>query len=156
MNHPLHPLLVHLPVGLWVASVIFDLVYLMNGTPEFATASYYCIGAGIVGALLAAPAGFAEYVDIPKESHPRQIARTHMVLNLVVVGLFVIDFLIRRGATDGGAPRSVTAGPFVLSVLAVALLSISGYLGGLMTFEFGIGHRPEQERKKDRQLRRVA
>ena len=35
-NHPIHPMLVHLPVGLWVTSLILDILYLVNANSSFA------------------------------------------------------------------------------------------------------------------------
>lgn len=158
MKHPLHPMLVHLPIGLWLASLIFDIVYMNTQVSNFALASYYCIAAGIIGALLAAPAGFAELLSIPDSTRPRRIALLHMTLNLVVVGLYVVNFFARRNLGDGGAPMVVPTALFLLSLASTVMLGISGYLGGMLVYQYGIGFRPEErdvhEKKPD--LKRVA
>ncbi|OFZ79981.1 MAG: hypothetical protein A3K03_13225, partial [Bdellovibrionales bacterium RIFOXYD1_FULL_44_7] len=129
MNHPLHPALVHLPVGLWLTSFVFDIIYLGNNNINFAISSFYCMAAGIVGAVLAIPPGLAEFTSVQRNTRPRQITILHMTLNLVVATLFVINFFSRLGL-DGG--RTVSYGVFVLSVASVILLLTSGYLGGLL------------------------
>jgi uncharacterized membrane protein len=59
-----------------------------------------------------------------------------MVLNLVVVAVYVTGFLWRRDGGTGTGP--VGAGPLALSVVAVALLGLSGFLGGKLAFRYGV------------------
>jgi uncharacterized membrane protein len=143
MNHPLHPLLVHLPVGLWVASVVFDIAFMANHNPTVAAASFYCICIGLIGAFLALPTGFAEYLNIASKSTPKRLATAHMILNLAITGLFVINALSRYNI-NRGVPSLITGGQLTLSLLSILLLGVSGYLGGLLVFEFGIGYRPSE------------
>lgn len=140
MNHPLHPMTVHLPIGLWVASVVFDLAFFASGTTAFATASYYCIGLGLVITLVSVPTGLAEYVDIPAQSLPKAIATTHLILNGVTAVLFLVTFIMRR-RMEGGPSMGVTWGQFIVSLVATSTLAYSGYLGGRLVYEFGLGHR---------------
>ena len=46
-------ILVHLPVGLWISSFIFDLMYFATRNPSLAAASFYCIAIGIAAAVIA-------------------------------------------------------------------------------------------------------
>lgn len=155
INHPLHPMLVHLPIGLWIMSFFFDIGYLFSASLLCAQASYYCMLVGLIGAAFAAIAGFAEYLDIPKHSVPRRLASTHAVLNLIVTLLFLIN-TIYRYRHAGGVPTLVTGGQFTLSLVAVILLSFSGYLGGLLVYNYGIGFKPQlRDRPKD-DIRRAA
>ena len=140
MNHPLHPLLVHLPVGLWTTSVLFDIFYMANHNPQVATASFYCMVVGIAGGLLAIPAGLADYVDIAPKTVAKRLATAHMLLNFAVTGLFMINALSRYHLSQG-APLFVSTSQLILSLLSIVLLAVSGYVGGLLVFEFGIGQR---------------
>jgi uncharacterized membrane protein len=155
MNHPLHPLLVHLPVGLWVVSFIFDICFLVSANGVFAQASWYCMLIGLIGAGVSAIAGYAEYVDIPRNSLPRRVATTHMVLNLGVTALFLIDLLLRYGRA-GAVPTLVTRGQFFLSLVTIFILSVSGYLGGLLVYNYGIGFKPQLRDKPRDDIRRAA
>ena len=51
-GHPLHPVLIVLPLGLLSAAVVFDVIYLVTGEPAFATVAFWNIAAGVVGGLL--------------------------------------------------------------------------------------------------------
>jgi len=147
MKHPLHPIFVHVPIGLWMASLIFDIVNLIGGHPNFAVASYYCIALGILGVLLAAPTGLAEYIEIPSNTRPKRIAIWHLVLNISITAFYITNFFIRRSLEDG-PPRLVTIPTFLMSSISIVLLGISGYLGGLLVYEFGIGFRPESRNEE--------
>jgi uncharacterized membrane protein len=57
-----------------------------------------------------------------------------MVLNLTVTALFVIAFFIRFAA--GYETVSITA--FIISLVGLALLSASGYLGGTLAYHYGV------------------
>jgi uncharacterized membrane protein len=155
MNHPLHPMLVHLPIGLWVVSFIFDICFLSTANGAFAQASWYCMLIGLIGAGLAAVAGLADYVDIPRNSLPRRVATSHMVINLIVTGLFLINLIIRHKAT-GAVPTLVTRGQFFLSLFTILLFSVAGYLGGLLVYNYGIGFKPQLRDKSRDDIRRAA
>jgi len=143
MNHPLHPLLVHLPIGLWVGSVIFDITYMANHNPTIAGASFFCILIGIVGAIIAVPTGLADYLSIASNSVPKRLATSHMLLNLAIIGIYTINLISRYKMLDG-VPVTVSGGQLFLSMLSIILLGVSGYLGGLLVFEYGIGFRPSE------------
>lgn len=57
-----------------------------------------------------------------------------MTLNLVAVVLFVINFAIRVGQDSDDA----NVGAFILSLIAVALLGLSGWLGGKLAYRYGV------------------
>jgi uncharacterized membrane protein len=73
LGHPIHPMLIVLPLGLFIAAVVFDAVYLWRGSPAFATAAYWNIAAGIVGGLLAAVFGAIDWFAIPAGQRARRV-----------------------------------------------------------------------------------
>lgn len=158
MKHPLHPLVVHIPVGLWIASFISDIAFLIGGNPNFAIFSYYSLLIGLFGVALALPTGLAEFASIPRNTRPKQIATTHLVLNLVVSVLVLFNVLSRYNL-EAGVPTLITRGQFVLSLVSIAILGVSGYLGGLLVYDHGIGFKPQlrgRHHEADRDLKRVA
>ena len=130
-KHPIHPMLVPIPIGLWVFSLVADLARLMGNTdPAWPTVAFYTIAGGIVGALLAALPGLIDLLSLP--SGPRKTALAHMAINLTVVALYVVNFWMRWSD-----PTRLDV-PFWLSLAAVGLLLVSGWLGGKMVYEHGI------------------
>jgi uncharacterized membrane protein len=129
-KHPIHPMLVAIPIGLWIFSLICDLVLVFGGTSEnWAIVARYTMVGGVVGALIAAVPGFIDMLALP--APVKRIALMHMSINLTVVALYVVNiYLRRRGIEDG-----ITVW---LSVIAVAMLAVSGWLGGKMVYVHGV------------------
>lgn len=132
-GHPFHPMVVTVPIGAWTASLVFDLVSRWSSRPDvFATGSRWLLGIGILGALVAAVLGFLDYLTIPADTPARRTATTHMVLNLAVTAALTLSFLLR----DGVGP--VSWGLIVWSAVALAALGLSGWLGGKLTYHYGV------------------
>jgi uncharacterized membrane protein len=125
-------MLVTLPIGMWIFSFVCDLISFRSGHPEtWATASLYAMVGGIIGALLAALPGLVDLLSL-RDRAIKKTALTHMGLNLTVVVLFAINAWMRgHGADPGGTP-------FILSVIAILMLGVSGWLGGKMVYEAGV------------------
>src|SRR5947199_3175026 len=84
-GHPFHPILVTVPIGAWVASLVFDVISRAgNDAAVFAKGAYWLVGIGIVGALVAAMFGFLDLFAIPTGTRAFKTALTHMSLNLSV------------------------------------------------------------------------
>lgn len=127
-KHPIHPMLVPIPIGLWLFSLVSDLVFRFGGGAEvWQTMAFYTMIGGVLGALLAAIPGVIDMLSL--SSYPRRTALTHMAINLTVVGLYVINIFVRLGN-----PQNADL-PLWLSVIGVALLGVSGWLGGKMVYE---------------------
>jgi uncharacterized membrane protein len=136
-GHPFHPILVTVPIGAWVASVVFDIVSRAGDDgATFAEGAYWLVGIGIVGALAAAIFGFLDLLAIPTGTRAFRTALVHMGLNLGVVTLFAIGFALRGSRLDeaDGTPVGLLA----LSVVALAALGAAGWLGGMLTYHFGV------------------
>jgi uncharacterized membrane protein len=142
MAHPLHPALVHLPIGFWIGSLIFDAISATQGDPAagnfFVNAGWWCMLLGCVLALPAAITGLAEFIDVPANTRVQRVALTHMTLNILVLGSYIVQLFIRDRAL-GFVPASL----LTINLVTVVVLGISGYLGGKMVFEYGVGsHTP--------------
>src|ERR671919_543979 len=96
-GHPVHPMLIVYPLGLLSMAVIFDILYLIFGNRLLPTASYYMIAAGVLGGLLAAIFGFIDWLGLPNNSRAKNIGLWHGIGNFVIVVLFAISWLLRRG-----------------------------------------------------------
>ena len=145
-KHPIHPMLVVLPLGLWIAALAFDIVFAVTGNPLWRTLAFWNIAAGIIGALLAAIPGFVDYFDM--EGRARRIATYHMILNLAAVVLFAVNWYIRtRVAADSWWPLA-------LSIIGVVGVIVSGWLGGEMVYVERVG--VEEAQRRDDRYRRVA
>ncbi|WP_067821712.1 DUF2231 domain-containing protein [Actinomadura kijaniata] len=134
-GHPLHPILVTVPIGSWVASLVFDLASHVVDEPAFLVrASLWLIALGVIGALAAAVFGFLDYWAIPPGTAAFRTARVHLVLNLAVTAAYGASWAWRAGPVS--AP--VGAGQIVLSAVSLAALAVSGFLGGRLAYRYGV------------------
>jgi uncharacterized membrane protein len=130
-GHPIHPMLVALPIGMWVFSLAADLISLRSASPDawHAAALYTLIG-GIIAALAAAVPGVIDMLSL-RDQGIKGTAIKHMTINLTVVALYVVNAWLRLHETAGNTPM-------LLSIVAIALLLVSGWLGGKMVYEAGV------------------
>src|SRR6266567_4054401 len=137
LRHPVHPMLVHFPIGLFILSLILDLASLaFPSVPDLVRDSFYAMLVGVITALIAAVPGFVDYTDIRGDHPAKPTATAHMTLNLIVVALYGINLGVRSSML---ADSKIPLLPLILSLVGVALLSASGYLGGRLVYDDGIG-----------------
>jgi uncharacterized membrane protein len=155
LGHQIHPMLIVFPLGLLAVSVLFDLAYVAGGNEAFAETAYWNILAGIIGGLLAAVFGFWDWLTIPGGTRAKRIGALHGVLNVVLVGMFAANWLMRRGDPF----HLPTTGTLVLSLVAVGIALVSGWLGGELVERLGIGvwrdaqpNAPSSLREGDREV----
>jgi uncharacterized membrane protein len=131
-GHPIHAMLVTIPIGLWIFSLVADLVFVSTGDPRWEVTAYFTLGGGIAGALLAAIPGLLDFLGL-HEPRERRVGTIHMVLNLSIVAIQAINFWLRTEAGPGGENL-----PMLISVVAVAALVVSGWLGGQLVHVLGV------------------
>jgi len=131
-GHPSHPILVTLPIGLWIFSIVSDLIYKFGYSgPVWSDVAFYTIAGGIVGALIAALPGFVDLlsIDNPKS---KSIGIWHMIINLLAVVLYCVNFYLRMHRPAGDNL------PIMLSVIGVLFIIVSGWLGGELVYVRGV------------------
>lgn len=134
-GHPIHQQLIVFPLGLLATAVVFDVLRLITGNDDFATASWYMIAAGVLAGLLAAVFGAVDYWAIPAGTRARRVGALHGVGNVVVVVLFAVSWFL-RGDEPGHVP---TALAFVLSLAGALLATATGWLGGELVDRLAVG-----------------
>lgn len=132
-GHPLHPLLVPLPIGLFVAALATDIIYISDGSVGWAEASRWLLGGGLVGTLIAAIAGFADFAGNSNIRAFRD-AWMHLFANLALVLIQGVNLILRL--PDPGIAG--TFGVFLSAVAAIVML-FSGWKGGELVFRHGVG-----------------
>lgn len=137
-GHPIHPMLVVFPLGLFVMSLIFDILYYITGAVGFASAAFWDIIAGVIIGLIAAVFGLWDWLAIPSDTRAKRIGMIHGGGNVIVVVLFLISWLLRLGMADH---RPTIAG-FILEIIATALVFFTAWLGGELVDRLGVGVTP--------------
>ena len=137
-KHPIRPMLIVFPIGLWIFSMACDLVRLAGASSEtWSTVAFFSIVGGLIGALCAAVPGLIDLLFYKGGLPPvKKIALTHMTINLAAVVLYAINIWL-RASNPATADTSLSL-PVLLSVVGVALIFVSGWLGGQMVHVYGV------------------
>ncbi len=118
IGHPLHPILVQVPVGSWVSAGLLDAV------PRMRPAATVLIGFGVAAAVPAAASGAADWSE--QGTGVRRLGALHAVLNSAALGLYV-GSLAARKKDRGGLGR-------MLSYSGLAIAGGSAAIGGHMSY----------------------
>jgi len=129
LGHSIHQMLVVFPLGLLATSLAFDIAYFSTGDGNLAM-----ISAGIIGAIAAAIFGFVDFLGIPAGTRAKSLGIWHGFGNLIVTVLFIMSWFMRQAQA-----MNPSAGAFALSVIAVLLAVITGWLGGELVDRLGVG-----------------
>ena len=133
-GHPIHQMLIVLPLGLLSGVVIFDVVRLLTGGDQWAVVSYWLIPAGVLSGLLAAVFGLLDWLKIPPDTRARGVGRLHAIGNVIVLALFSASWVLRGdAATDPGALA------LLLSFAGGGLSLVTGWLGGELVDRLAVG-----------------
>ena len=141
-GHPFHPILVTIPIGAWVGSLVLDIAsYWADSPGALARGAYWMIGVGIIGAGVAALFGLLDLLTVPRGTRGFRVALAHMTLNVIVLGLFLVTFFVRRSQ---GFDDNTSGSALALSAVALGLLLVSGWLGGMLSYRYGVRVAREQ------------
>ncbi len=117
LGHPLHPVLVTVPIGAWTSVPVFDL----TGQP---VAAQRLTAVGLAAAIPAATAGLAEYTTL--DTAQRRVALVHAASNSVAMTALVGSMAARS--------RGLTGRAIALTIAGLGVTAISGALGGHLTY----------------------
>ena len=134
LGHPIHQMLIVLPLGLLTGVVIFDVLHLFGLGDDMTVVSYWLLPAGIVTGLVAALFGLIDYTKVPRGTRAKRVGAMHGIGNVIVVTLFAASWLLRG---DADASPSLLA--YVLSFAAGGLAMITGWLGGELVDRLSVG-----------------
>jgi len=133
-GHSIHQMLIVFPLGLLGTGVVFDIVHFIVPQQVFAAVAYWMMVAGIVGGVIAAPFGLADWISIPSGTRAKRVGAAHGIGNVVVLALFVASVLLRAG--DDVPPPSLA---YVCSFLGLLVALVTGWLGGELVARHGVG-----------------
>jgi uncharacterized membrane protein len=119
LGHAIHPLLTDLPLGLWTATNVLDLMPL----PGSRESAQRLLALGLASAPAVVVTGWAEWHDL--ETREQRVGLVHAVLNAAGLVLYGLSLISRRRDRHRCGVALALGGS-----LAVAA---AGYLGGHLT-----------------------
>jgi uncharacterized membrane protein len=138
MMHPIHPMLVHFPIALLSASVLFDLLSSRWRSDELRATSLYTLILGLAGALVSVASGaMAEEAAEHSGIHER-VLEIHETLGFATFWIFA-GLLGLRAAEWLGWFQERRCVSLALGLAAVAVLFVASYYGGSLVYDYGVG-----------------
>ncbi|GGM29243.1 MULTISPECIES: DUF2231 domain-containing protein [Micromonospora] len=133
-GHPIQPMLVTFPFGLFVSATVFDLADVAGGPAFLGEVGYWTTVAALVAAALTVIAGMVDLWDVPGDA-TRRTALTFNLVNAAMAGLFLLTCLIRAAAPQ----RSVSPMLLAVEVAALAVGAVGVWLGSRLVRQFESG-----------------
>ena len=130
---PLHAVLVPFPIACFTGAMITDIVYSRTGVMQWSNFSAWLLAFGLLMGGIAALFGLLDFL-LGGRSRPR-IGWFHLAGNALVLLLALFNSFVH--ARDGWT--SVVPTGITLSAISVALLVVSGWLGGSLVYRHGVG-----------------
>ncbi|MGW7049839.1 DUF2231 domain-containing protein [Streptomyces avermitilis] len=123
LGHPVHPVLVQVPIGCWLSAAVLDVV------PGAQRAATTLTAVGLAGVAPAAVAGWADWADLPPEQ--ARVGLAHAVSNVAAVACYTASLTARlcRRSTKGR----------LWSLGGLAAIAVSGALGGHVAYRQAVG-----------------
>ncbi|MFC7478729.1 DUF2231 domain-containing protein, partial [Dankookia sp. GCM10030260] len=130
-GHPIHPLLVTLPIGAWTLVEGLDLLTRLDLVQPHAAdrTARTALKAGIAGAVASAATGLADWQHV--NGRARRVGFVHAVANGTALGLMLLSLRL-RGRGRPGAGQAASA-------VGWACMAVGGYLGGHLVYRRRIG-----------------
>ena len=134
LGHPLHPPVVHFPIGLLLSATIVDVGWVAGFTADPRLAALLMAG-GLVMAVVAMGAGMLDFARIDQALVP------HAVRHMAAVGTawlgYGVALYLRRDVFSGGT--TLTSATIAVSIASALILALGGWLGGRLVYTFGAG-----------------
>lgn len=134
-RHP-HPAVVHLPIGIVSAAAIFEVLGLITGSARTEWAAF----CSLILVLLSLPPTMATgyftwWINYGARSHPIITAKRRLAW--IALGLAIAAVALRATVVDPLAVTDFHAVIYIVALFGVtAILSVTGYLGGNLTFPY--------------------
>ena len=136
-NQPIQPALVPIPIGAFALTLVGDVAHAATKAAFWYHFAHVCMGIGILTALAAAAFGLVDYFGVKMSARGKQLATIHLALNVTGVVLYALNWFLRRGDAALGTDRWTLV--FALEVVTFLALGVSGWLGGSLSYEHGVG-----------------
>jgi len=128
-------MLVMFPIALFITGFVFDVIAVFTDNGTYSQVGFWCVTVGLIGAVLAALTGVADWSKIPTNTRAKAVGIRHGVLNSVVLVLFLISWALRINAPE----HRVSGFLVVVELVAVAVAGVAAWLGGELVDRLGIG-----------------
>jgi uncharacterized membrane protein len=135
-SHPLHVMLVPIPIVCFIGAFITDVVYWRSAAMQWANMSAWLLTVGLLASVLVVAAGLIDFLG-DRRIRQLRAAWIHVLGNVTALILSIFNALVHTR----DAYTSVVPTGLVLSTLVVLILLVTGWNGWSMVYRHGVGVR---------------
>jgi uncharacterized membrane protein len=130
-GHAQHPVLIHFPIGLFIASVVFDLLAAWRKQPILATVAYY----NLLGAALTIPLAIATGLGAWRWQLEGATLKGNLLLHMICALtsaslIFFLCWMRSRVRSKGRSPRIAY---WAVTLIALLVITLTGHIGGILS-----------------------
>ena len=135
-GHPLHPPLTDATIGAYTAATVMGFASIVGVAEKGAAHGWWlALVVGLIFTVPTALAGLADWWVIEPGTPLKRTATSHLIAMVTATVFFLIAALIgHKGYTHG----AVDAGPYVLTLIGFAAMTLGGWLGGAIVYVHGM------------------
>ena len=135
-GHPLHPPLTDATIGAYTAATVMGFASIVGVAEKGAAHGWWlALVVGLIFTVPTALAGLADWWVIEPGTPLKRTATSHLIAMVTATVFFLIAALVgHKGYTHG----AVDAGPYVLTLIGFAAMTLGGWLGGAIVFVHGM------------------
>ena len=135
-GHPLHPPLTDATIGAYTAAAVLGFASIVGVAEKGAAHGWWlALVLGLIFTVPTALAGLADWLTISPGTPLKRTATSHLIAMVSATVFFLIAALTGHGGYTHGA---VDAGPYVLTLIGFAAMTVGGWLGGAIVFVHGM------------------
>ncbi len=130
-GHAQHPVIVHFPIALFIASAVFDILAIWRKQPVFSAVAYF----NLVGAAMTIPLAIATGLGAWRWQLEGARLKGNLQLHLIcalTTGAIIFLLCWRRSRlrAKGDSPG---AGYFAVMALGLMMITLTGHIGGILS-----------------------
>jgi uncharacterized membrane protein len=146
-GHPIHPMIVPYPIAFLTTALATDLAAKATGDKFWARTSRWLLEAGIASGAAAGAVGAIDYFTIRRAREAR-VGRLHAHGNPIALALATANLAMRRD------DRTPSAMAIAMTAATVAILGVTAWAGGELSYTHMVGVRGEGDQMTDDEKRR--
>jgi uncharacterized membrane protein len=135
-GHPLHPPLTDATIGAYTAATVIGFASIVGVAEKGAAHGWWlALVVGLIFTVPTALAGLADWWVIEPGTPLKRTATSHLIAMVTATVFFLIAALVgHKGYTNS----AVDAGPYVLTLIGFAAMTLGGWLGGAIVYVHGM------------------
>jgi uncharacterized membrane protein len=129
-RHAQHPVIVHFPIALFIASAVFEILAIWRKQPAFASVAYFNLLGAAIGIPFTIATGLAAW-QLQLEGAPlKGNLQLHLIFALTTATL-ILGLCYKRFRLRSKNERP-SLSYFVVMTIALMMITLTGHLGGIV------------------------